>query len=328
MVVTSGVPPGTNTWPCGSAVMRLSGTPFREVSLRPRLPSLSPPVNTSFLIITRSQLPSVLLIGPSTAFSPDTSVGADFWGSWANYTASTDTIPDILTFHLLDTSVSLRSAKVAMDAFRETYGIPELPIVVNEYGSLDNEQVPSGAAWYIGQFERYNVHGLRANWAGGVNGSELHDFLGNLLGKTVNETGEYYYPAMEWPVYHYYATEMRDERVATSSSSDDIFEVFATSGGAVGAIKILAAERPKGNHQTYDITVTGLSAVGISGSVNIQTYRFNGADWREQVGGPDDLGIVAHDVTNDSVIIIHLLLLLCSNMLFPHSFTACLELCA
>lgn len=244
-------------------------------------------------------------MGPSTANSPDGPTGLDFWTAWANHTTATGTVPDILSFHLLDAGATLRAALEVVASLRTDYGISDaLPVVVNEYGALVGEQVPSGAAWYIGQFERHGVQGLRANWAGGVNGSELHDFLANLLFKNTSSSGdESYYPTSEWPVYNYYATQMTGQRVATSSSADDVFEVFATSGDTLDSVKILAAVRPvAGAGLTYDITVTGLSSLGATnGSVNIQTYRFNGAGWRQEVGGPDDLGIVTHGVSDDSV---------------------------
>lgn len=261
-------------------------------------------------------------MGPSTANSPDGPTGLDFWTAWANHTTATSTVPDILSFHLLDAGATLRAALETVASLRTDYGISDaLPVVVNEYGALVGEQVPSGAAWYIGQFERHGVQGLRANWAGGVNGSELHDFLANLLFKTqVDDSSEYdYYPTSEWPVYNYYATQMTGQRVATSSSADDVFEVFATSGDTLDSVKILAAVRPvAGAGLTYDLTVTGLSSLGATnGSVNVQTYRFNGAGWRQEVGGPDDLGIVTHGVSNDSVRFV--VFSFCCFAVSPHS---------
>ncbi|KXH65650.1 hypothetical protein CSAL01_09468 [Colletotrichum salicis] len=55
-----------------------------------------------------------------------------------------------------------------------------------EYGHPD-QPVPSGLMWNIGQLERHNVPGLRANWLGG---QELNDYLAYLLGK--DKTGANY----------------------------------------------------------------------------------------------------------------------------------------
>lgn len=240
-----------------------------------------------------ADLPDVLLVGPSTAFSP--TADSDWWHNFAAFISQQGCIPDIYSYHLLDPSANLRATLDVLAGFRQTYGLPEKPVVVNEYGSLEDEQTPAGSSWYIGQFERHNVAGLRANWAGGI---ELHDYLANLLGK--NSEGAYV-PVGDWQVYNYYTTNMTGQKVATSSSSDDIFEVFATHEGTADSVRILAAVRPVAGIQTYDITVTGLASLGIVDSVNIHTYRYDDAGWRVEVDGPVDLGIVEHQVVDDQV---------------------------
>ncbi|ETS82724.1 hypothetical protein PFICI_04600 [Pestalotiopsis fici W106-1] len=240
----------------------------------------------------RAELPDVLLVGPSTAFSP--TAESDWWHNFAAFISQEDCVPDIYSYHLLDPNANLRVTFDVLNGFRQTYGLPERPLVINEYGSLDGEQTPAGAAWYIGQFERYNVAGLRANWAGGY---ELHDFLANLLGKG----NKGYFPVGEWQVYNYYTMNMTGQRVATSSSADDVFEVFATHEDRADSVKILAAVRPVAGIQSYDITVTGLSTLGIQDSVKVQTHRYDDAGWRTEVDAPVDLGIVEHSVVNDQI---------------------------
>lgn len=65
-------------------------------------------------------------------------------------------------------------------------------LVIDEYGTVA-EEVPGGSAWWISRLERYNMYGLRGNWA---SGAQLHDFLAGLLGKTdvTSATGAGYYP--------------------------------------------------------------------------------------------------------------------------------------
>ncbi|KAK6198276.1 Cell wall integrity and stress response component 2 [Pestalotiopsis sp. IQ-011] len=94
---------------------------------------------------------------------------------------------------------------------------------------------------------------------------------------------------------------MTGQKVATSSSTDDIFEVFATHEGRADSVRILAAVRPVAGIKTYDITVTGLGSLGMEDSVNIQTYRYDDAGWRVEVDGPVDLGIVEHQVVDDQI---------------------------
>jgi hypothetical protein len=125
--------------------------------------------------------------------------------------------------------------------------------------------------------------------------------MGNLLGKTNldDRTGTGYYPCGEWWVYRYYKSAMTGQRVATTSSADNKFDVYATRGSAANTVKVLASTRV--NSGTYDIKVTGLSAVGKSGSVSIRTYRFDYDGLYGQVGAPVDLGVYTHAITNDEI---------------------------
>lgn len=53
-------------------------------------------------------------------------------------------------------------------------------LVIDEYGN-PSEQTPSGSAWWIARFERFNMSGLRGNWLSGAN---LQDFMAGLLWKS------------------------------------------------------------------------------------------------------------------------------------------------
>lgn len=93
---------------------------------------------------------------------------------------------------------------------------------------------------------------------------------------------------------------MTGQRVATSGSADGLFDVYATRGAAANTVRILAGTR--GTTGLYDITVTGLSAIGLSsGSVNIRTRRFDNNGQYGEVGAPVDLGVYGHTIANDQV---------------------------
>ena len=212
------------------------------------------------------------------------------------FIAKNDAVPDIYTWHLLRTNRNLRESSSQFDELRRRNSLPERPIVINEYAAADNhEQSPAGGVFYISQFERHNTHGLRANWG---SASKLHDLLANLLGKRDDE----YYPVGEWHVYNYYKEKMTGDRVATSPSQDELFEVYATHDGTIGSVKILAAVRPVAGRRTYDLTVTGLADLGFRGThVNIRTLRFDGPDISTEIRDSVDLGVVQHEVTDDQV---------------------------
>ncbi|KAL2882028.1 hypothetical protein SGCOL_002769 [Colletotrichum sp. CLE4] len=163
---------------------------------------------------------------------------------------------------------------------------------VQEYGHPD-QQVPSGLIWNIGQLERHNVPGLRANWLGG---QELNDYLAYLLGK--DKTGANYdmydtsyRPAREYPVYVYYAQSMTGYRVRTEMSEDTLVDTYATVDPDQRVVRILAGCRPTTG--VWFVKIGGLSALGLpeSGSLPVKAIRFNTAPGRfDRVTGPEDLG--------------------------------------
>ena len=212
------------------------------------------------------------------------------------FIADTDTVPDQYSWHLLNPERNLRETKEQFESLLEEFALPERPININEYASFESgEQTPAGAVFYISQLERYECHGLRANWA---SGPLLQDLLANLV---VNEDGSYK-PTGEWHVYDYYVNQMKGSRLETTASDDELFEVYATTADSYGTTKILAAVRPIAGIKKYDITVTGLRECGLTGdTVKVKTWKFEGPDRFTAVGDPIDLGVVEHQIVDDKV---------------------------
>ncbi|KAH6695461.1 glycoside hydrolase superfamily [Plectosphaerella plurivora] len=244
----------------------------------------------------RQDLPDVRISGPSSS-EPATS-GSQWWQNYMAYIAQNNVIPDIYSWHLLLTNRNLRESLGQFNVLRQQNNLPQREIVINEYASWEvDEQSPAGGTFYISQLERHNIHGLRANWG---SASKLHDLLANLLVKKA--TTSEYSTTGEWHVYDYYVREMTGQRVATTPSSDELFEVYATRSSTVGSVKVLAAVRPIAGLRTYDITITGLSAVGHTGNrVKVQTRRFDGPSVSTEISGSVDLGIYEHEVVDDKV---------------------------
>ncbi|KAG8625522.1 hypothetical protein KVT40_007273 [Elsinoe batatas] len=238
----------------------------------------------------RAGFSELKISGPSLAQPASTS--ATTWQQWTSHVAANDLIPDIYSWHQLVISQDPASNLQAFESLRTQNNLPVRPIDINEYAAPE-EQIPSTSAWYISRFERLNLRGLRANWA---SFGELHDYLANLVGKNGTE----YFPNGDWQLYKYYGG-MAGTRVSTSGSADGGFDVFATKGDVAKSVKVLAGNR--GNTQTYDLTVNGLTSVGLpaSGTVDIRTFRF---DWNGpfgDVGAPVDLGVYSHQYSGDQV---------------------------
>ncbi|KAF2224101.1 glycoside hydrolase superfamily [Elsinoe ampelina] len=238
----------------------------------------------------RAEFSALKISGPS--LSQPASTSATTWQQWTSYVAANDLIPDIYSWHQLVTSQDPASNLQAFESLRTQNNLPVRPIDINEYAAPE-EQIPSTSAWYISRFERLNLRGLRANWAGF---GDLHDFLANVVGKNGTE----YFPNGEWQLYKYYGG-MTGTRVATSGSADGGFDVFATKGDVAKSVKVLAGNM--GNTRTYDITINGPKSVGLpaSGKVDIRTFRF---DWNGRfgkIGAPVDLGVYSHQYSGDQV---------------------------
>ncbi|KAL2066670.1 hypothetical protein VTL71DRAFT_2742 [Oculimacula yallundae] len=248
----------------------------------------------------RTELPGTIITGPSVASPPEQNMV--WWDAFGAFIASNNSVPDIYTWHNLESSYDPARTLPNLANWRAKYGLPDKPKNINEYAGR-SEQIPSTAVWFISRLERYNIQGLRANWASAY---ELHDYLGNMLGKPGAGTSTYvpsgtgYWPVGEWQIYKYYGSSMTGERLATSGSADGKFDVYATRGGAANTVKILAGTR--GTTGLYDITVTGLSAVGLtSGNVNVRTRRFDNNGQYGEVGAPVDMGVWGHTIANDQI---------------------------
>jgi hypothetical protein len=173
----------------------------------------------------RAEFPNHLILGPAYAGVPTTS--ASWWTQYLDFVRSTNTVPDVFTWHSLpgDPVANVAAANASLDS----RGIPhQRPYQINEYGA-PNEQNPGDGAWYIARLERAGADGLRANWAGGAN---LHNDLANLL--TRNSAGQYQ-PKGEWWAYRFYATQTGQIASVTPSVS---YDAFATKDSGVAKVLV------------------------------------------------------------------------------------------
>lgn len=208
-----------------------------------------------------------------------------------SYVTEHNAIPDIYSWHQIGRSSREPDTTIPIfKALRDRYGLPERPIDINEYAQ-PYEQHPANTAWYLAQLERHDLRGLRANWG---SAGALHDSMANLVFSS-NGT---YQPNGEWYLYEYYA-QMTGKRVATTASSDLLFDVFATTSGNVA--KLLAGTRSV--LAPYEVKVTGLTTLGLpeEGSIRIRTTEFGWIDDVTDTGGPIDLGISEYAYADDTV---------------------------
>ncbi|KAJ5092650.1 hypothetical protein NUU61_007520 [Penicillium alfredii] len=146
------------------------------------------------------------------------------------------------------------------------HDLPARQININEYANPE-EQIPSGAAWWISRLERYDALWLRGNR---LRGWSLHDLLANLLTKKANPhnyNATDYVSAPEFQVYNYYNLNMTGSRVETSGAGDRLFDIYATVDS--NKVRMLAGAHLCTGHWT--IRVNHMNALGFpsEGSVSI-----------------------------------------------------------
>ncbi|KAJ5080809.1 hypothetical protein N7456_013519 [Penicillium angulare] len=235
---------------------------------------------------------AVELSGPASAGEPLAS--NSWWGAWASFVSSNNSIPDQYAWHMESGTGDLLSAQAGLDYWRGTYGLPAKLININEYAVYD-EQVPAGSAWWISQLERINARGLRGNW---LSGTDLHDYLASLLGKSGSTT---YYPNGDYQVYRYYYQNMTGYRVGTLPSSDLKLDAYATVGSDYA--RVLVGVRV--DTGTWELELNSLSSLGLptSGTLNVHTWGFPvGSDVHYgEVDEPKDLGWYEHAYSGNTV---------------------------
>jgi hypothetical protein len=167
-----------------------------------------------------------------------TTGGNTWWTQYLDFIRSSNTVPDIISWHSLpsDPVANVAAANTTLGA----RGIAHpRPYQINEYGS-PSEQNPGDGSWYIARLERAGADGLRANWASTAN---LHNDLGNLLVR--NSAGQHL-PRGEWWVYRFYGSQTGQIVSSTPSPAYDAFGTKATGqakilvggGGTTGNIAV------------------------------------------------------------------------------------------
>ncbi|GIF62182.1 beta-xylosidase [Asanoa ishikariensis] len=234
----------------------------------------------------RAEFPNQLIVGPSCACVPSTS--HTFWNQYLDFVRSTNTVPDIVSWHSLpgDPVANVAAANATLDP----RGIAHpRPYQINEYGAPD-EQNPADGAWYIARLERARADGLRANWAGGGN---LHNDIANLLVR--NSAGQHQ-PKGEWWAYRYYGSQSGQAVAVTASQSYDAYATKATGEARV----LVGGGRTTGNLTVNLQRLDTTSGLVQNNQVRVRTQRVpnNGGG---AVQGPITVSNSVVNVSNNNV---------------------------
>lgn len=200
----------------------------------------------------RQAFPNAEIVGPSSAGSPPGYAG--WWGTYLDFVAANDVVPDIISWHAITGSVLDGDPTVArqtMDGWLAQRGVSPREYQINEY-AFPEQQNPAQGGWYISRLERENISGLRANWGSGTGG--LHNNLADLL----QQSGGGYQTKGEWVLYREYAS-MGGTRVEVTPGS--VVDGFATRDAGAQEARVLLG-RAEGTGATT-VNLTGLGATGL-----------------------------------------------------------------
>lgn len=129
------------------------------------------------------------------------------------YTVENDCVPEIMIYHELSFWCSVEWPKHVEDYRRieKKAGLSELPVIVTEYGAMDECGNPAAMVRYIVSMEKTNTYGDMAFWR-----------LSNNLNDTCADDNS---PNSNWWLYRKYA-EMEGETLAVSTSALDSDSLF------------------------------------------------------------------------------------------------------
>jgi hypothetical protein len=187
------------------------------------------------------------IVGPSTSF-----YNATFMRSFLTNAKANNAVPDIICWHELTAASNIAADIANYRALESSLGISPRRISINEYATPTEIDQPGPLASYIAKFERGGVDNAeRAFW---------HEY-GTMDGLTTNNqpTGSYW-------LYRWYG-DMAGNMVVTTPPAQTGMDGFASYDPTRKIVNIAVGA----GSGTNSVLVTGLSGVGTSASVRIES---------------------------------------------------------
>lgn len=202
------------------------------------------------------------------------------------YTSENNCVPDVMIYHELNEMYSVYNWQVNVEELRameERYGISaDTPIIVTEYGIMQDNGNPNNMAKYIAQIENSKVYADQAYW-----------LLANNL---CNTAADYNTPNSAWWVYRWYAdmegqtmsyrmqdmfhadfkNAIRDRRpfrykkflgVGSINAEKDEIRLLASGADYSGALKVKGLKQTELYGKKVCVTVSAVTYQGIAGQV-------------------------------------------------------------
>ena len=197
--------------------------------------------------LIRSLDPTTPIQGPS--FSDNIGDMQNF----LNNAVATNTVPDILAWHELETSSKIAGDVAKVQAMEDALGIQRRPIAIEEYAAPAEVGIPGSLVGYIAKFERLGIHDAElAFW-------NQSGALGDLL------TGQGGSPNGAYWLYTWYAG-MSGDMVTTTPPGNNNFDAAAAVTSDKKEVDVITG----GTSGPAGIRIAGLDKLALGSKVNVK----------------------------------------------------------
>jgi hypothetical protein len=227
----------------------------------------------------RSLDPGAVIQGPS--FSDNISAMQSFLQN----AVATNTVPDVISWHELESAGKIAGDVATVTALEESLGITPRPIAIEEYAAPAQVGIPGDLVDYIAQFERLGINNAElAFWNG-------YGALGDLL------TGTGGSPNAAYWLYSWYGQMTGNMVTVTPPGTDGVgLDGAASVNSAGNQVSVIFG----GGSGSTAVTVNGLgSAFGSTAQVVLQQTVSAGRT--TAVAGPQTISSGNYTITNGSI---------------------------
>ncbi|MEN0084418.1 MAG: RICIN domain-containing protein [Leifsonia sp.] len=205
--------------------------------------------------------------------------------NFLNNAVATNTVPDILAWHELETSSKIAGDVAKVEAMEDALGIQRRPIDIEEYAAPAEVGIPGSLVGYISKFERLGVRNAElAFW-------NQSGALGDLLtGQGGNPNGAYW-------LYTWYAG-MSGDMVTTTPPANNNFDAAAAVTSDKKEVDVITG----GTSGTAGIRVAGLDKLAVGSKVNVKLEFTPSYGRTVAVAGPTTISTTTYTVGADGSI--------------------------
>jgi hypothetical protein len=202
--------------------------------------------------------------------------------NFLNNAVATNTVPDILAWHELETSSKIAGDVAKVQAMEDALGIPRRPIDIEEYAAPAEVGIPGSLVGYIAKFERLGIHNAElAFW-------NQSGALGDLL------TGQGGSPNGAYWLYTWYAA-MSGDMVTTTPPGNNNFDAAASVTSDKKEVDVITG----GTSGTAAVKIAGLDKLSLGSTVNVKLEMTPSYGRTVAVASPTTISTTTYQVGSD-----------------------------